>query len=669
MCAFCCFLSSPFCGQRSSGRVQGEASVANSSQFSELRSPSSVTVVHQGKRSKALASNREDKNKVKNKNLHQSRKDSSGTDIDIPERISRSQSQPVGGARPKDRSRAKTTNELNIPPKNVPSEASSELSLFEALRGTIYSEVATLISQNEAHPHFLLELFHKLQMLNSEELRQSILHSLKDTVVRCCSESHTNAEKYQSILLPDSCVPSNLELTPSDSVISSEDEDMYGDRAIVCKRKMAVKAAPTGSAVELLPSSPETFISENIENTVIHLNQTLTGLCKVKPSNGDDDDKRISNDGAVGGKVVKSSDVETVCTRDWIKSIIAQVIPQLMCRKDELCSTQLLSELKQSLLSLTWQHDESKHIGKQLANVLQETLNKFLGLKLKDCVEYLLVEVSEILFNELDFLHRVHSVMGLNGGHEAAHTGAPSPRTNLPFHQELKQLQSLHESQHSEAGHIGKAEEDLMDSYIALDKEECLGIMPQQQEQKLGNISGAQSNKMETELIQFYSCGDDPGGSSLSKEENVMNNLEAPLQPTVSPATRLLDVNSDAKVTKEESSDHRADGACSIVLERVKECRNIKVELENISGSPRQSSPDTDSPISVIVSNGSQRSEEEDFVKVDDIPPRLKVLCEEELKKSVADEKEEVRTAGDGEHPHKIVIGSPEKDSAGSGEF
>ena len=36
------------------------------------------------------------------------------------------------------------------------SEAGSEFSLFEALRDSIYSEVATLISLNESRPHFLV---------------------------------------------------------------------------------------------------------------------------------------------------------------------------------------------------------------------------------------------------------------------------------------------------------------------------------------------------------------------------------------------------------------------------------------------------------------------------------------------------------------------------------
>lgn len=64
-------------------------------------------------------------------------------------------------------------------PVLAPSDASSDFSLFEALRETIYSEVATLISQNESRPHFLIELFHELQLLNTDYLRQRALFSLQ----------------------------------------------------------------------------------------------------------------------------------------------------------------------------------------------------------------------------------------------------------------------------------------------------------------------------------------------------------------------------------------------------------------------------------------------------------------------------------------------------------
>ena len=63
------------------------------------------------------------------------------------------------------------------------SAAGSDYSLFEALRETIYSEVATLISQNENRPHFLIELFRELQMLSSDYLRQRGLYSIQVRVV------------------------------------------------------------------------------------------------------------------------------------------------------------------------------------------------------------------------------------------------------------------------------------------------------------------------------------------------------------------------------------------------------------------------------------------------------------------------------------------------------
>lgn len=58
-------------------------------------------------------------------------------------------------------------------------ETGSDFSMFEALRDTIYSEVATLISQNESRPHFLIELFHELQLLNTDYLRQRALYALQ----------------------------------------------------------------------------------------------------------------------------------------------------------------------------------------------------------------------------------------------------------------------------------------------------------------------------------------------------------------------------------------------------------------------------------------------------------------------------------------------------------
>lgn len=132
-------------------------------------------------------------------------------------------------------------------------DASSDFSLFEALRETIYSEVATLISQNESRPHFLIELFHELQLLNTDYLRQRALYSLQvqymythltvesthfmckyctmciivgflpqDIVTRHLTEKSVADEQASSLGPAVWATGSQSELTPSESLATSE---------------------------------------------------------------------------------------------------------------------------------------------------------------------------------------------------------------------------------------------------------------------------------------------------------------------------------------------------------------------------------------------------------------------------------------------------------------
>ncbi|XP_021797766.2 pericentriolar material 1 protein isoform X26 [Papio anubis] len=104
----------------------------------------------------------------------------------------------------------------------ISSETGSDFSMFEALRDTIYSEVATLISQNESRPHFLIELFHELQLLNTDYLRQRALYALQDIVSRHISESHAKGENVKSVN-SGTWIASNSELTPSESLATTDD--------------------------------------------------------------------------------------------------------------------------------------------------------------------------------------------------------------------------------------------------------------------------------------------------------------------------------------------------------------------------------------------------------------------------------------------------------------
>lgn len=55
---------------------------------------------------------------------------------------------------------------------------------FDVMREVIYSEVATLISQNEQRPTFLLELFRELQLLSNDYLRGRALEAIRDILNR-----------------------------------------------------------------------------------------------------------------------------------------------------------------------------------------------------------------------------------------------------------------------------------------------------------------------------------------------------------------------------------------------------------------------------------------------------------------------------------------------------
>ena len=68
-----------------------------------------------------------------------------------------------------------TSNILTSPPV-------IESPLFDQVREQIYSEAASLVSENESHPYYLLELLQAAQLLNTDYLRQTGLNSLKHVI-------------------------------------------------------------------------------------------------------------------------------------------------------------------------------------------------------------------------------------------------------------------------------------------------------------------------------------------------------------------------------------------------------------------------------------------------------------------------------------------------------
>ncbi|NWW57574.1 PCM1 protein, partial [Ifrita kowaldi] len=232
------------------------------------------------------------------------------------------------------------------------SETGSDLSMFEALRDTIYSEVATLISQNESRPHFLIELFHALQLLNTDYLRQRALYALQDIVTRHLSEKNEKGKSAKS-LNPATWVASNSELTPSESLASTDDETFGKNFSAEACQDCEQHDADNGSTMST-SSNFEPFATDDLGNTVIHLDKALSWMreyerMKVEAESTLDSEGCSSNfqgastaklEGSGTGEcqsVPQSGDVSAVpCPRidtqqldRQIKAIMKEVIPFL----------------------------------------------------------------------------------------------------------------------------------------------------------------------------------------------------------------------------------------------------------------------------------------------------------------------------------------------------
>uniref|UniRef100_A0A4W5RVH4 Pericentriolar material 1 n=1 Tax=Hucho hucho TaxID=62062 RepID=A0A4W5RVH4_9TELE len=462
-------------------------------------------------------------------------------------------------------------------------DASSDFSLFEALRETIYSEVATLISQNESRPHFLIELFHELQLLNTDYLRQRALYTLQDIVTRHLTEKSA-AEDHASTLGPVAwAVGSQSELTPSESLATSDGDVSEKNIRVIkhhepSKRRTDAESVDNESTLSTT-SNLEPFANDDLGNTVIHLDKALARMreyerMKLKAEFSPNTTAATASEASANSSAIWSGDVhcpqiDTQQLDRQIKAIMTEVIPFLKEHMDEVCSYQLLTEVRRMVLTLTQQNDESKEFvlffHRQLGGILQDSLSKFAGRTLKDCGEDLLVEISEILFNELAFF-RLMQDLDSNSCSTAtiANSQARHKNHRRPNNNQVKQ-----EHGNNEVGGGDKGE--FISQCLTL---HCLCFLP--------GLS-----KEETQALTNYGSGED---------ENEVEEFEAEPQ--------------DVQTSLQASND---------------------------GGEQRVRTP-THSEVGS--GNMSQKSDEEDFVKVEDLPMQLSVICEEALQKRVVEEQQ-----------------------------
>ncbi|NXK20668.1 PCM1 protein, partial [Arenaria interpres] len=589
------------------------------------------------------------------------------------------------------------------------SETGSDLSMFEALRDTIYSEVATLISQNESRPHFLIELFHELQLLNTDYLRQRALYALQDIVTRHLSENNEKGKCTKS-LNSGTWMASNSELTPSESLASTDDETFGKNFSTEACQDCEQNDADNGSTMST-SSNFEPFATDDLGNTVIHLDQALARMreyerMKIEAESTLDSEGCSSNfQGASAAKlegpstseclpVPESSDASAVpCPRidtqqldRQIKAIMKEVIPFLKEHMDEVCSSQLLTSVRRMVLTLTQQNDESKEFvkffHKQLGSILQDSLAKFAGRKLKDCGEDLLVEISEVLFNELAFFKLMQDL----------------DNNSISVKQRCKRkiettevIQSYAKEDKDETETVKPVQDSEM--YGGNTVPESIKSDASDQEEDEESESGPVSislSKAETQALTNYGSGEDENEDEEIDFEEGPVDVQTSLQAS-SETTTENEQTSNQELSKTKSSEILSSEQESVNVKGEQDVAPIlphylnvventppltvhtpesfittNIKPEESSSSPpgnetqtldttcvgnkssaassdssMAGSPDTESPVLVNEfeagsGNVSQKSDEDDFVKVEDLPLKLAVYSEADLMKKMA---------------------------------
>nr|XP_002709551.1 pericentriolar material 1 protein isoform X20 [Oryctolagus cuniculus] len=634
----------------------------------------------------------------------------------------------------------------------ISSETGSDFSMFEALRDTIYSEVATLISQNESRPHFLIELFHELQLLNTDYLRQRALYALQDILSRHVSGSHEKEGENAKSVNSGTWIASNSELTPSESLATTDDETFEKNFEREAHKISEQNDADNASVISV-SSNFEPFATDDLGNTVIHLDQALARMReyeRVKTEVESNSDMRCpcriieDEDGAVATTTVNNleeipiienhssqqpvSDISTVpCPRidtqqldRQIKAIMKEVIPFLKEHMDEVCSSQLLTSVRRMVLTLTQQNDESKEFvkffHKQLGSILQDSLAKFAGRKLKDCGEDLLVEISEVLFNELAFFKLMQDLDNnsitvkqrckrkieaagviqsyakeakriLEGDHGSPAEEIDDEDKDKDETETVKQTQTSElyggggpknlrsdvsdqeEDEESEGCpvsiNLSKAETQALNNYGSGEDENEDEEVEEFEESPVdvqtslqANIETAEENERDNQVLQNDFEKTESTNIPLEQEATSRDDQDSsPVKPCylniLENEQPLNNATHDDSLSTVESSKQPSPLPLPLtemetLVPRVKEVKSAQETPE----SSLAGSPDTESPVLVNdyeaeSGNISQKSDEEDFVKVEDLPLKLTIYSEADLRKKMVEEQQKNHLPGE----------------------
>lgn len=289
---------------------------------------------------------------------------------------------------------------------------------LESLRDSIYMEVTSLISNYEQRPEMLADLLKQLQSLGSSasnsQAWKASLTTIKEFMQLHQGVDHNN---ISSGVRRKGDMRNKVQTAPHNLLTLSE---------------FARARLPTGDSQLNTPSVPHSnvFGRDNLENAAVRLAEQATvnevGLLSPmeESSSSSSSWPKNTTTGAVQKKYSRhltssgthsfnatesSQDVSTLDHQ--VKQAVLNLVPFLQNHLMEECTPQLQAQLCNQILnalqSLPVHQPSLRFFRSQLLQAMQQMLAKYLGKRVRDCEEDMLMEMTEVVIKEL----AVHKIM------------------------------------------------------------------------------------------------------------------------------------------------------------------------------------------------------------------------------------------------------------------
>ncbi|RDD39376.1 Pericentriolar material 1 protein [Trichoplax sp. H2] len=551
--------------------------------------------------------------------------------------------------------------------------SATDQSLFETLREPIYSEVAALISQNEDRPHFLIELFRELQQLTTDYLRQRAIFSLQDLTRRYLREDTIATREPQRNQRPWALSNATSEHTPSESIATIDDEEMQAqlggrrsnrrhtqDDDISCLSYdyMEVVDSATSMATPPSNSSPYDlpFASDSLGDTIIHLDKALKevravderarrgtftietemakeGVDKISKASSIESHKRkgdatLSNNSSAYDVESSSSlsDVPypRVNTQELdrrIHVILKELVPYIKEHSQESCSSPMLSAICARVLSLAQNQTENEEFARffhrQLNSTLIDSLGKYIGRSMKIVAQEILVDISEILFNELAFFELMQDV----DSHEKSSQEIPSYLPSGSGNQQYTSEDGNDNSEIDSETEAESAEDKPVDSVHEREVKTAVDMLSKDKSDQ----------SMDVEMEELGKDRDDAMANQF-EERSIELMQETEFIDCTGDSAQTEDFNKISTGNNLDGKQHSTEGNSTISNETITDDNGNSADMEVKSFSKLDDEDDQH------VANTGTADFENDELGVEHLPSKLDVMTKEQLLEKIEDE-------------------------------